>query len=42
VYVALGKGKSFDVAFKEGTGIELADFYSMFEEVRGTLGFAKG
>ena len=41
VYVALGQRKTFDVAFKEGTGIELADFYSMFEEVRGTLGFLK-
>jgi hypothetical protein len=41
VYVALGQRKTFDVAFKEGTGIELADFYSMFEEVRGTLGFPK-
>jgi len=41
VYGALGEGKTFDVAFKQGTGIELADFYSMFEEVRSTLGFAK-
>jgi hypothetical protein len=41
VYAALGQGKTFDVAFKQGTGIELADFYSMFEEVRATLGFAK-
>jgi hypothetical protein len=41
VYVALGQGKTFDVAFKQGTGIELADFYAMFEEVRATLGFAK-
>jgi hypothetical protein len=41
VYVALGQRKTFDVAFKEGTGIELADFYSMFEELRGTLGFPK-
>jgi hypothetical protein len=42
VYVALGEGKNFDNAFKQGTGIELADFYSMFEEIRATLGFAKG
>ena len=41
VYAALGKGNDFDRAFMQGTGIELADFYSMFEEVRGTLGFAK-
>lgn len=41
VYVALGQGKTFDLAFKQGTGIELADFYFMFEEVRATLGFAK-
>ena len=41
VYAALGKGESFDSAFKSGTGIELADFYTMFEEIRGTLGFAK-
>jgi hypothetical protein len=41
VYAALGKGMNFSGAFKEGTSIELSDFYSMFEEVRGTLGFAK-
>jgi hypothetical protein len=41
VYAAIGKGKSFTDAFKQGTGIDLADFYSMFEEVRATLGFAK-
>jgi len=41
VYTALGQRKVFDVAFKQGTGIELVDFYSMFEEVRATLGFAK-
>jgi len=42
VYAALGQGKPFDTAFKQGTGIELVDFYAMFEEVRATLGFAKG
>lgn len=42
VYAALGQGKSFDIAFKQGTGIELADFYTMFEEIRGVLGFPKG
>jgi hypothetical protein len=37
----LGTGKNFADAFKDATGVELADFYAMFEEVRGTLGFAK-
>jgi hypothetical protein len=41
VYVALGQRKTFDVAFKQGTGIELVDFYSMFEEIRATVDFAK-
>jgi len=41
VYAALGQGKSFEVAFKQGTGIELVDFFAMFEEIRGTLGFPK-
>ena len=42
VYVSLGKGISFDAAFKQGTGIELEDFYTMFEEARESLGFPKG
>ena len=41
IYAALGTGKNFADAFKDATGVELADFYAMFEEVRGTLGFAK-
>ncbi len=41
IYAALGTGKNFADAFKDATGVELADFYVMFEEVRGTLGFAK-
>ena len=41
VYASLGKGMNFSDAFKQGTAIELTDFYSMFEEVRSTLGFAK-
>ena len=41
VYTALGRGMNFSDAFKQGTSIELSDFYSMFEEVRGMLGFAK-
>ena len=32
---------SFEEAFQQGTGIELVDFYSMFEEIRGIIGFAK-
>jgi hypothetical protein len=38
VFSQMGAGKSFSVAFKDATGIELADFYSMFEEVRRELG----
>jgi hypothetical protein len=41
VYAALGQGKNFEAAFKQGTGVELVDFYAMFEEIRGTLGFPK-
>ena len=41
IYAQLGTGKSFADAFKTATGVELDDFYTMFEEVRGTLGFAK-
>lgn len=41
IYAQLGTGKSFADAFKTATGVELDDFYMMFEEVRGTLGFAK-
>jgi hypothetical protein len=41
VYAALGQGKNFEAAFKQGTGIELVDFFVMFEEIRGTLGFPK-
>ena len=41
VYAALGQGKNFEAAFKQGTGIELVDFFAMFEEIRGTLGFPK-
>lgn len=42
IYAALGTGKDFSTAFKDATGVELSDFYAMFEEVRATLGFAKG
>jgi len=41
VYAAYGQSRNFDAAFKQGTGIELVDFYAMFEEVRAILGFAK-
>ncbi len=38
VYKNLGKKKKFADAFKTATGVELTDFYSMFEEVRPVLG----
>jgi hypothetical protein len=38
VYNNLGKNMKFTDAFKAGTGVELADFYTMFEEVRANLG----
>jgi hypothetical protein len=41
VYAELGKGKNFDAAFEQATGIKLVDFYSMFEKARGSLGFPK-
>ena len=41
VYAELGKGKNFDAAFQQATGIKLVDFYSMFEKARGPLGFPK-
>lgn len=41
IYAELGKGKNFADAFKSATGVELADFYAMFEDVRAELGFAK-
>ena len=41
IYAQLGKGKSFADAFKAATGVELDDFYAMFEEVRAAIGFAK-
>jgi hypothetical protein len=42
VYAELGKGKNFDAAFQQATGIKLVDFYFMFEKARGSLGFPKG
>jgi hypothetical protein len=38
VYNNLGKNMKFPDAFKSATGVELADFYTMFEEVRADLG----
>ena len=37
VYKNLGKKKKFADAFKTATGVELTDFYTMFEEVRPVL-----
>jgi hypothetical protein len=41
VYKNLGKKKSFADSFKTATGVELTDFYTMFEEVRSILGIAR-
>ena len=41
VYKNLGKKKKFADAFKAATGVELTDFYTMFEEVRPVLGIAR-
>ena len=41
VYKNLGKKKKFADAFKTATGVELTDFYTMFEEVRSILGIAR-
>jgi len=37
VYINLGKNMKFPDAFKSATGVDLADFYAMFEEIRSTL-----
>ena len=37
IYLNLGKGQTFATAFVNATGIALADFYTMFEEVRSVL-----
>ena len=42
IYEDIETLKSFSSAFKSATGVELADFYAMFEEVRATLGAAQG
>ena len=41
VYKNLGKKKSFADSFKTATGVELSDFYTMFEEVRPVLGIPR-
>jgi hypothetical protein len=42
IYEEIKTVKSFSSAFKSATGVELADFYAMFEEVRATLGATRG
>jgi hypothetical protein len=42
VFRQIGTGKSFPEAFEAATGIELVDYYAMFEEIRPTLGIAIG
>lgn len=42
IYEEIKTVKSFSSAFKSATGVELADFYTMFEEVRATLGATRG
>jgi hypothetical protein len=41
IYINLGKKKLFADSFKAATGVDLVDFYTMFEEARTTLGVAK-
>jgi hypothetical protein len=41
IYINLGKKKLFADSFKAATGVDLVDFYTMFEEARATLGVAK-
>lgn len=41
VFSQMGTGKSFSVAFEDATGIELVDFYSMFEEARPEIGIPR-
>jgi hypothetical protein len=38
IWSEMGKGKSFESAFYDATGIELVDFYAMFEEIRPAIG----
>jgi hypothetical protein len=38
IWKEMGNGKVFANAFQDATGIELKDFYAMFEEIRPTIG----
>ena len=38
IWSEMGKGKSFESAFYVATGIELVEFYAMFEEIRPAIG----
>jgi hypothetical protein len=38
IYRDFSDGRSMSDAFKSAAGVSLEDFYSMFEEIRGTLG----
>ena len=38
IWKEMGKGKVFANAFPDATGIELKEFYAMFEEIRPTIG----
>jgi hypothetical protein len=37
IYNNLGKNMKFADAFKSATGVELTDFYAMFEEIRSSI-----
>ncbi|CAB5050328.1 unannotated protein [freshwater metagenome] len=41
IHTNLGKKKSFADSFKTATGVELTDFYTMFEEARPVLGIPR-
>ena len=41
IHANLGKQKSFADSFETATGVELTDFYTMFEEVRSDLGIPR-
>jgi hypothetical protein len=38
IWLEMGKGKSFESAFYDATGVELVEFYAMFEEIRPAIG----
>lgn len=41
IFSEIGKGKTFPAAFEAATGVELVDFYAMFEEARPELGIPR-